>query len=77
MELFETIPLMDSAKLLPLRTAARALGIQQKSLKAEADAGRVPHIRVGDDYLFSLAATEAVLLARAAQTKEGTVAHAR
>jgi hypothetical protein len=57
---------MEHAKLLSLKAAARALGVKPESLQAEADAGRVPHTRIGADYLFSLAALESVLSARAA-----------
>jgi hypothetical protein len=53
-----------SEKLLPLKTAARAIGVRPENLRAEADAGKVPHIRLGDDYLFALDSLESSLLSR-------------
>jgi hypothetical protein len=64
---------MKQAKLLPLRSAAKVLGIKPENLRREADSGNVPHTKIGDDYLFSLTALEKTLLVRA----EGKVADAR
>jgi excisionase family DNA binding protein len=55
-------------QLLSLPTLAAALRLPEDWLKAEADAGRLPHIRIGKRYRFSLAAVEAALLRRAAST---------
>lgn len=52
--------------LLPLKSAARALGVKPESLKAEADAGRVPFTKLGDEYVFALQALERSLERRAA-----------
>jgi hypothetical protein len=51
--------------LLPLKAAARVLGVRPDSLRSEADAGRVPFTKIGDEYLFLLSALEAVLVQRA------------
>jgi hypothetical protein len=48
-----------------LKSAARVLGVKPANLQSEADAGRVPFTKVGDEYLFALAALEETLLARA------------
>jgi hypothetical protein len=61
---------MESAKLLSLKAAARAIGVQPENLQAEADAGRVPHTRIGADYLFSLVALESALSARASGKRD-------
>ncbi|RMF85051.1 MAG: DNA-binding protein [Planctomycetota bacterium] len=52
---------------LPLRRAAARLGVPAAWLRAEAHAGRVPHLRVGRRLLFNTAAVEAVLSDRAAR----------
>jgi hypothetical protein len=51
--------------LLPLKAVAKALGIRPENVRAEADAGRLPHTKLGDDYLFSLPDVESALLKRA------------
>ena len=61
----------NEAKLLPLKSAARVLGVKPDNLRREADAGRVPFTTCGDEYLFALAALEATLLARAEQSGKG------
>jgi hypothetical protein len=55
---------MENEILLPLKAAARAIGVRPENLRAEADAGKVPHTKLGDDYLFGLKALETSLLAR-------------
>lgn len=45
--------------------ATRA-GVPRGWLRAEAEAGRVPHLRAGERLLFRAALVERVLLARAA-----------
>ncbi|MGD8453218.1 MAG: hypothetical protein PVJ57_15475 [Phycisphaerae bacterium] len=57
---------------LPLRRAAARLGVPAAWLRAEAHAGRVPHLRVGRRLLFNPAAVETVLLDRAAQEAKGS-----
>jgi hypothetical protein len=57
---------------LPLRRAAVRLGVPAAWLRAEADAGRVPHLRVGRRLLVNPQAVERVLLERAQQAgREG------
>lgn len=49
---------------LPLRAAARAIGIKPTDLRADADAGRVPFTKIGDEYIFELAALERAIAKR-------------
>lgn len=57
---------MDTTEtLLPLRTAARLTGLKPENLRAEVEAGRLPAIKVGDQYLYPLQAIRAALLERA------------
>jgi hypothetical protein len=44
---------------------ARRLGLKAAWIKSEADANRLPCVRVGDGYLFDVHAVEAALLERA------------
>jgi hypothetical protein len=55
----------ESELFLPLRRAAVRLGVPAAWLRAEADAGRVPCLRVGRRLLVSPQAVERVLLDRA------------
>jgi hypothetical protein len=55
-----------NAQLVSLPALAAALRLPEDWLQAEADAGRLPHLRIGKRYRFSLSAVEAVLVARAA-----------
>lgn len=54
------------ARILTLTELADALRVPEKWLEAEAEAGRIPCLRVGKRYRFALAAVEAALLKRAA-----------
>ena len=56
----------NRSQLLSLPALAAALRLPENWLKAEADAGRLPHIRIGKRYRFALAAVEAALVLRAA-----------
>ncbi len=62
--------------LMPLGPAARLLSVPSTWLRAEADAGRLPHLRAGSKYLFDVDAVERLLLERARQggqeAKEGS-----
>ena len=49
---------------VPLRRAASRLGVPIAWLKAEAEAGRVAHLKVGRRLLFNLAAVECDLIHR-------------
>jgi excisionase family DNA binding protein len=62
-----TTPEPPSPPLMGLARMARRLGVTQRWLRDEADAGRVPHLRAGTRYLFAPAAVEAALAARAAR----------
>ncbi len=53
--------------LYPLNEAARTLRVPATWLRAEADAGRLPHLRAGKAYLFDLEFLERVLTERARQ----------
>jgi len=51
--------------LLPLRAAARVIGVKPESLQAEADAGRLPFTKIGQEYMFLLDALESAIAERA------------
>ena len=59
------------AVLLPLVLAARRLHVPSKWLRAEADAGRVPHLKADKVLLFDVDCVARVLACRA---REGTEA---
>lgn len=46
---------------------ARRLGVTSRWLRAECEAGRVPHLKAEDRFLFDPDAVERVLLERARQ----------
>jgi len=50
---------------------ARRLGVTQKWMRAEAEAGRIPCLRAGRRFLFNPAAVEQAFAARAAQSRIG------
>jgi hypothetical protein len=50
------------AKLAPLGAAARLLRVPAKWLRAEAEAGRLPHVKAGNVLLFDVALIQAILL---------------
>lgn len=53
---------------VPLRQTATQLGVPVSWLRAEAEAGRVPHLKAGRQILFHPPAVEQALLERAADT---------
>ena len=55
----------EQCKLLPAGLMARRLRVPVRWLKAEADAGRVPHVRAERAYLFDPESVERVLVDRA------------
>lgn len=63
------------AVVLPLNRMARRVGVPAKWLKAEAEAGRIPHVKAGKRYIFNAAAVARVLAERADRI-ESEVAHA-
>lgn len=52
------------SEILPLNRAARKLGVSARWLKAEAEAGRIPHLRAERRYLFDLAMAAEALAER-------------
>jgi hypothetical protein len=59
---------MDTtSRLLPLNVVARRLRVPVRWLHAEAEAGRIPHLKAGTAILCDVAAVEVVLLERARQ----------
>jgi hypothetical protein len=56
---------MTTTPLFNVHTLARKLGLSAVWLKAEANAGRIPCLKVGRRLLFNAAAVERALLARA------------
>jgi len=58
---------MENEKyILTLPELARELRLPERWLKAEADAGRIPHLRAERKYRFNLRAVEHTLAERAA-----------
>jgi hypothetical protein len=62
---------MENEKLLTTRLMANRLQVSMKWLKAEATAGRLPHVRAGTVLLFDPQAVEELLLERARQGQGG------
>ena len=46
---------------------ARQLGVESKWLRAEAESGRLPHIKANKTILFDADTVERILLSRASQ----------
>lgn len=61
----------DNPQLVSLPALAEALKLPERWIKAEADAGRIPHLRIGKRYRFNRKAVEAALAQRAGQSGEG------
>jgi hypothetical protein len=61
-------------KLLPVGPMARFLRVPVRWLRAEAEAGRIPHVKADRQLLFDPETVEAVLLDRAHRV-EGEEAH--
>jgi len=49
---------------------ARKLGVQSGWLKSEADAGRLPHLKAGERYLFEPTIVVSILVERAKEKKK-------
>ena len=60
-----------SPKLLSLPALAEALKLPESWIKAEADAGRIPHLKIGKRYRFNRDAVIGALAERAAQGGKG------
>ncbi len=65
------------AALLSLARIARRLGVTQRWLCDEADAGRVPCLRADKRYLFAPTAVERMIAERAAATPKQTAGEGR
>jgi excisionase family DNA binding protein len=61
--------MMRMSDLLSLGRMARRLGVTQQWLREQADAGKVPCLRAGKRYLFSVAAVQEALAVQAARTR--------
>ena len=55
-------------QLLSLPALAEALKLPESWIKAEADAGRLPHLKIGKRYRFNREAVVRALAERAAQS---------
>ncbi len=64
-----------NTQLLSLPALAEALRLPETWLKNEADAGRIPHLRIGKRYRFNREMVVAVLAQRAAQTGSQEAGH--
>jgi excisionase family DNA binding protein len=60
-----------TAQLLSLPALATALNLPEAWIKAEADAGRLPHLRIGTRYRFNRDAVLRTLAERAAVSGGG------
>jgi hypothetical protein len=58
---------MSDERILPLRMMARRLGVTQRWLREQSNAGRIPHLRAGRRYLYAPDAVEAAVAAMAAE----------
>lgn len=56
--------------LLSLPALADALALPKDWIKAEAEAGRIPHLKIGQRYRFNHEAVVRVLAERAAQQSD-------
>lgn len=57
--------------LLSLSRIARRLGVTQRWLRDQADAGTIPCLKAGNRYLFNPEAVQEALAAKAARTRQG------
>lgn len=62
---------MDTKTFMPLHMLSRRLGLPAAWIKAEAEAGRLPHLRAGRQMMFNPEAVERVLFERTQQEQEG------
>ena len=58
---------LSHPQLLSLPALAETLKLPKSWIKAEADAGRIPHLRIGKRYRFDQEAVVRALAKRAAQ----------
>lgn len=62
----------ESPSLLPLQVMARRAFVPAAWLRAEAEAGRIPHLKAGCKLLFDPTTVERVLLERAQEQQEAS-----
>ena len=67
-------PPLTRSPLLPLASMARRLSVPSRWLRAEAEAGRIPHLKADTQLLFDPEAVEALLLERA-RSSQGEAGH--
>jgi hypothetical protein len=65
----DILALMETRRLITIRSMAARLRIPAKWLKQEAQAGRIPCLRAGTAILVSPEAVEAELVRRAAESQ--------
>jgi hypothetical protein len=58
-------PMSAKPALLPLGQTARLLQVPAAWLRAEAEAGRLPHLKAGKALLFDVDSVEQILIERA------------
>jgi hypothetical protein len=63
--------MIAQSRLLPAGPMARHLRVPVRWLKAEAEAGRIPHVRAERVYLFDPESVELVLVERARNSQQG------
>jgi hypothetical protein len=56
--------------LLPLRLAARRIGIKPDTLRAAAERGEIPSLKIGDELLFDVESVERELFERAERERQ-------
>jgi excisionase family DNA binding protein len=61
---------MATKKLLTVSSVARALGLKPATLRSEIEAGTLPGVKVGEEFLVSLQDIERALLKRASLRKQ-------
>ena len=61
--------MLTTSKLLPAGPMARRLRVPVRWLRAEAEAGRLPHVKAERQFLFDPETVERVLLERAQSTE--------
>jgi hypothetical protein len=59
--------MISATKLLRVGPMARRLGVSVRWLRAEAEAGRIPHVRAERIFLFDSETVEQTLVERARQ----------
>jgi len=58
---------MDAKTFIPLHALSQRLGLPAAWIRAEARAGRIPHLRAGRRLMFNPDAVESILIDRARQ----------